>query len=828
MERSASNPLLHTDVDARSTVNLSRHLYPIIPPRKSSWQHGLKSSRSGNSLGGHIDARVRPESVENAKKSASTLASSSDISAEIESQLAQQLNDLSLSCAGDAPASPPAALISDPNASSSQPSKTADSLPFPLSPKPLVPSGLLATPKRRVVSAGGSPYPRSAPSTPDRFIPSRHHEDSLTKAFRLNKKPEDLSNDERYARTDGASPDPFTARRVTPIRRHSAREPEAPVRSRYPVGLRARVISPGSVWNVGGSASHQRPVIGVSDGRGGLLGSGTNAPMFSSMFFNTETAHESQERFEGRLALALDIDRSSRVVNIAQQQRLPPTPAAFPHRNHTAWSNGRWVTAKPVKAIKDATEKPRAVPSTPFRVLDAPCLRDDFYCTVLAYCPTLRVLAVGLRNRVYLWSESEGMFLYEMIQKVSVDALVGVRYPPRAEDNARDVYVTSLSFSSQLGGRSILAIGRSNGKVNLWSPHEAMDRIQHPLPRSIACVCFKPVPTRRYSDRQCTTTSTEELLIGDETGDVYYYSIEWTSRDSHGRDSTAMILLVKIDIHKQQICGIAWSPDGEYFATGGNDNVCLLFSVRDILEDTPSQIRSNLLLLPLTPPPTPPMNVLAPQFVPNETSHYTITQPRARSTFTVTEGRERHRWPHSAAVKAIAFCPWQRGLIATGGGSNDRAIHFFHTWSGACLATINVQAQVTSLIWSKTRREIAATFGYAQPEHPYRIAVFSWPDCKQVVSIPWSGDMRALYAIAYPGGPNETGKSRRESEGGRWWSRTAEEGCIVVASSDESVKFHEIWSGSGKGMGTKSGGLGWSNILESLEGVDGDWGEIIR
>lgn len=469
-------------------------------------------------------------------------------------------------------------------------------------------------------------------------------------------------------------------------------------------------------------------------------------------------------------------------------------------------------------------------------MLDAPTLRDDFYCTVLAYCPVLRVLAVGLSNRVYLWSESHG-----------------VRYPPRADDDIRDIHVTTMDFSSALGACSILAIGRSNGKLNLWSPHEPMDRLQHPFPKAIACVRFKPVPTRRYSERQCATISTEELLVGNEAGDVYYYSIEWPNPDANGQNSAIIFLLAKIDIHKQQICGIAWSPDGEYFATGGNDNACLLFSVRDILQDLPHQSRNALLILPMTPPTTPPMNALAPRFVPNETLHYTLnsraegsgsfdhntpprqyfrsirsSQARNRRSLIITGGRERHRWPHSAAVKAIAFCPWQRGLIATGGGSNDRAIHFFHTWSGACLATINVQAQVTSLIWSKTRREIAATFGYAQPEHPYRIAVFSWPDCKQVVSIPWAGEMRALYAIAYPGGPNETGKCKKESEGGRWWSRTADEGCIVVAGSDESVKFHEIWSGSGTGMGNKSGGLGWSEILEGLEGVDGDWGEVIR
>ena len=162
--------------------------------------------------------------------------------------------------------------------------------------------------------------------------------------------------------------------------------------------------------------------------------------------------------------------------------------------------------------------------------------------------------------------------------------------------------------------------------------------------------------------------------------------------------------------------------------------------------------------------------------------------------------------------------------MATGGGSNDKCIHFFHTASGASLATISVAAQVTSLIWSTTRREICATFGYASPNHPYRIAIFSWPACKQVAAIPWDGEHRALYAIPYPGGPNESKTSR---EGRRGLSRTAREGCIVVASSDESVKFHEVWTASQKATSGGDGLLGGSDILEGLEGVDKE-GEIIR
>jgi WD40 repeat protein len=427
---------------------------------------------------------------------------------------------------------------------------------------------------------------------------------------------------------------------------------------------------------------------------------------------------------------------------------------------------------------------------------------------------------------VYLWSEESG-----------------VQYP-RMGENRRNTYVTSLSFSSTQGGNSILAIGHNNGQISLWSLFDESDRFQSQQPNAVACLAFKPVPTRRQSERLGTVVNTEELLVGDELGIIYYYSVEWGGLEGDARWYGAMHLVAKIDIHTQQICGLAWSPDGDYFATGGNDNICCLFEVKDVLAPPPSPFVRGLI-------PTR-MTGLIPDFVPDASLHQTlgsmigtdflshdpfsgeIIRPYRNSyvpavngsVLHITEGRQKHKWQHNAAVKAIAFCPWQRGLVASGGGSNDRGIHFYHVYSGACLATISVQAQVTSLIWSTTRREIAATFGYAQPEHPYRIAVFSWPDCRQVVAIPWVGEMRALYAIPYPGGPNEA--SRQRSEGGRWWSRTAEEGCIVVASSDESVKFHEVWSEARMSTGGKMGLLGGSDILESLEGIEKDGSEVIR
>jgi WD40 repeat protein len=234
-------------------------------------------------------------------------------------------------------------------------------------------------------------------------------------------------------------------------------------------------------------------------------------------------------------------------------------------------------------------------------------------------------------------------------------------------------------------------------------------------------------------------------------GNIYYYVVEWPLGWEVARDTWpgAVSLIAKIsNIHFQQVCGLAWSNDGRMFASGGNDNLCCLFDADQVVGRRPDLPRTGngyiarieagsayggieisvTKLLSLAASDDGPVRSFTAQLRPLPTATDTVRY--------LGPGVERHRWNHGAAVKAIAFCPWRRELVATGGGSNDKCIHFFHTPSGAALATISVSAQVTSLIWNTTRREIAATFGYASPEHPYRVSVFSWPECKQVAAIP--------------------------------------------------------------------------------------------
>ncbi|KAK8174032.1 WD40-repeat-containing domain protein [Phyllosticta citrichinensis] len=601
----------------------------------------------------------------------------------------------------------------------------------------------------------------------DRFIPPRKSPTTSRETLRLSTPAENLSEVEKFTRQRHPEFDPFGQHVPRSTRNQSYQNLQGAVRptgigpsSPSPEGILAprhgsREVSNGAVWNVGGSAIVTDSVPGIPDGRGGMLSSGTNAPLHTTMFLTQVDSESAQEEHERRLAHAMDIDTSSRVLGSFDKPGNPPGEKTS---RAPSWINSQWI---------------REGCTT---ILDAPRLRDDFYCTVLAYSRTANCLAVGLAHSVYLWSETRG---------------VGT---PESINASYTAHVTSLSFSSSDGGQAILAIGRADGSVCLWSLFDEEPRFKARQPAPISCLSFSPNTFKLSSIRDpALVASTETLLVGDEEGHVYLFSVEWpdvTSRDLFNWPG-AMTLLARINVHSQQICGLAWSPCGEFFASGGNDNQCFLFETKRLFASL-----NNL-----------------------------CATMKDRSQVTdIDATAAKHCWTLNAAVKAMAFCPWQRGLLAIGGGSNDRCIHFYHTFSGACLATIDCSAQVTSLIWSTTRREICATFGFAQPDHPFRVAVFSWPACEQLVAIPWPDDHRALFAIAYPGGPND---GRTRGEGGAWWSRTQVEGCIVVATSDTSIKFHEVWSEERR-KAKPLGALGGSEILEELHGADRHGLDTIR
>ncbi|KAL6342730.1 hypothetical protein AAG906_016564 [Vitis piasezkii] len=117
--------------------------------------------------------------------------------------------------------------------------------------------------------------------------------------------------------------------------------------------------------------------------------------------------------------------------------------------------------------------------------------------------------------------------------------------------------------------------------------------------------------------------------------------------------------------HRQEVCGLKWSTSGQQLASGGNDNLLYIWD------------RS-------------------------------MASMHSRSQWL-------HRLEdHTAAVKALSWCPFQRNLLASGGGGSDCCIKFWNTHTGACLNSVDTGSQVCSLLWNKNARELLSSHGFMQ------------------------------------------------------------------------------------------------------------------
>lgn len=133
------------------------------------------------------------------------------------------------------------------------------------------------------------------------------------------------------------------------------------------------------------------------------------------------------------------------------------------------------------------------------------------------------------------------------------------------------------------------------------------------------------------------------------------------SRDSNIFNHDVRIqshIVSKLTNHSSEICGLKWSCDGTQLASGSNDNNLMIWDLGS-------------------------------------------TSPRCIL-------RE-----HTAAVKALAWCPWQKNLLASGGGTGDKSIKFWNTDNGSLVQSFNTNNQVCSLIWNRHDKELLSSHGFS-------------------------------------------------------------------------------------------------------------------
>lgn len=145
----------------------------------------------------------------------------------------------------------------------------------------------------------------------------------------------------------------------------------------------------------------------------------------------------------------------------------------------------------------------------------------------------------------------------------------------------------------------------------------------------------------------------------------------------------------------------------------------------------------------------------------------------------------------------MAFCPWSKALLATGGGSKDRTIKFWHTNTGTLLNEIKTTGQVTSLIWSKRYKQIVATFGFCDMTNPILVVLYSYPTLNKLLYVKTPTALRALSAVSSPSGC-----------------------AICVATNDETIRFYEIWNEKEDIIDDiQEEGIYGSKLIEHMEGI---------
>ena len=207
-------------------------------------------------------------------------------------------------------------------------------------------------------------------------------------------------------------------------------------------------------------------------------------------------------------------------------------------------------------------------------------------------------------------------------------------------------------------------------------------------------------------------------------------SLSWNGPmlSSGGRDSLVVHHDVRVPQHKvgtlkghtQEVCGLKWSPSGTQLASGGNDNL---------------------------------LNIWDDRYA--SSAHGVCDQPLHRLD------------AHQAAVKALAWCPWQKNLLASGGGTADRMIRFWNSNSGACLNEVDTHSQVCALQWSQHDKELVSSHGYSHNQ----LILWKYPSMVKVAELT-GHTSRVLHMAQSPDGTT-----------------------IVTAAADETLRFWKILSG---------------------------------
>jgi cell division cycle 20-like protein 1 (cofactor of APC complex) len=321
----------------------------------------------------------------------------------------------------------------------------------------------------------------------------------------------------------------------------------------------------------------------------------------------------------------------------------------------------------------------RKFAKTPFKILDAPNLRDDFYIDVVSWS-NRNIIAIGLNNEVYLWNA----------ETLKVTCLCSF-----SSDS-----VASVQWNSD---GLLLAVGTGKGRLVIY------DVISMGMVLSL----------NNHQGRVGTLSWTQSLLSSG-------------SRDCYinHQDTRSGSTCSKVYAHRQEICKIKWSPNNDYLVSGGNDNKICLWSS---LNPNPVHVFSG----------------------------------------------------HSAAVKALDWCPYASNILASGGGTADKTVRLWNVHTNELTQVLETKSQVCNLRFSQNSHEIVTTHGYSEN----LINVWKYP-CLQPVGELRGHSSRVLYLDISP--DRETVVTGAGDETLRFWKLFPANYVETSVTSSVTLAMNEV------------------------------------
>lgn len=309
-----------------------------------------------------------------------------------------------------------------------------------------------------------------------------------------------------------------------------------------------------------------------------------------------------------------------------------------------------------------------------------------------------------------------------------------VRHIPQKPEKILDAPGMLEDFYLNLvdwGSNNILAVGLANS-VYIWNATNAnISRLCHTLDGS----SITSVSWLESSSNLAVGFSNCQVQIWDVNGMRLLRSMRshrsrvgalaWNSHilssssrvgEIHNHDvRISRHHVATLPCHNQEVCGLKWSSNGTQLASGSNDNTVCIWDMQSGSRWHPRYVLQD----------------------------------------------------HRAAIKALAWSPWQSNLLATGGGSADRRLRFWNSNSGICMNSVDTQSQICSIIWSPSDKELLTSHGFSQNQ----LVLWKYPSLTQMAELK-GHTSRVLHTALSPDGKT-----------------------VVSGAADETLRFWKVFTG---------------------------------